>query len=366
MNMLQKTTVSLALMTSLASFGCSVAPATESTGEVTEALTAAAAAPVTATIADGVGAADARLGMTQDEVAAKLGAPSSCTGASATSTQTCTYKSADGIVRASATFDIASPRRLSVINVPFSNSSWKTLKGIAVASTETAFKSAYGSSIDAARSTYYSKVVPGVDAAGNPSETRFSLGWFNEYQPNQYFGVISVTVARGIPTGSSGTPTTGGATAPATATITDGVGAAGAWLGMTQDEVATKLGIPFSCAGSTATTTQKCTYKSADGIVRASATFDVGSPRRLSVISVPFSNASWKTLKGIAVGSTETSFVSAYGSSIDASRSTYYSKVVPGVDAAGNPSDTRFSLGWFNEYQPNQYFGVVSVTVARR
>lgn len=153
-------------------------------------------------------------------------------------------------------------------------------------------------------------------------------------------------------------------TAPVTATILEGQGAAGARLGMTQAEVAAVLGTG-TCNQVSATRNQSCTYASADGIARAIAVFDTGAPRRLITLTAPFGNATWKTTKGIHGGSSSSDLTAAYGAAIDASRSSYYSKAVPGVDSAGQPSVTRFTLGWINEYQPDQYFGVVSITVGR-
>lgn len=363
MNHLHRTLASLTLglVTSLNLLGCGPGHSGQDvTAEETEALTTGTA-PINATITDGVGAAFVQLGQTPTEVTTRLGSPASCTPDIPSQPQTCSYRSADGVLRAQASFDNGSPRRLAIVRTPFSNAGWKTLKGIVVGSTASALNSAYGSAIDTAKSTSYSKVVPGVDAAGRPSITQFTLGWFNEYQPNQYFGVTDISVVRVSPQ-----PPTGGSTAPNNGSISEGIGAANAILGLTQVQLAAVWGNPFSCTLVTALSNQSCTFKSPDGVVRASVTFNSALPRQAVAISIPSSNQAWATTKNIKVGSTETAVLNAYFGSIDLARSSSLVKVISGTDSRGLASDTRITLGWFNEYTASQYLGVTSISVATR
>ena len=98
-----------------------------------------------------------------------------------------------------------------------------------------------------------------------------------------------------------------------------------------------------------------------------------GAPRRVSLVSVGFANQSWTTTRGVHVGSTASpstsgtpagDFERAYAGLVDPARSTYYSRAVPGTDALGRPSLTRFTLGWIAEYTPDQYFGVAGITIS--
>jgi hypothetical protein len=159
------------------------------------------------------------------------------------------------------------------------------------------------------------------------------------------------------------------ATVPPVAAIVEGVGAASVDLGMTKTQVTARWGTPSRCR--TTTSSEVCTFSSVDGIQRAMVVLN-GSPRRVGLISVGFDNQSWTTTRGIHIGSTASpstsgtpagDFDRAYGGLVDPSRSTYYSRAVPGTDALGRPSLTRFTLGWFAEYTPGQYFGVTGITI---
>lgn len=158
----------------------------------------------------------------------------------------------------------------------------------------------------------------------------------------------------------------GGPSTPVTGTIHEGVGAAGVVLGMSKTQVDARWGAPARC--SVTGSGQLCSYRSADGVERAQVRLTAGAAGTVSVITVPFSNPTWSTTRGIHVGSTAHAgtgtvgagqFNAAYGPLVDPQRSTYYSRYVPAAGAGG----TRFTLGWINEYSPDQYFAVTGITV---
>lgn len=170
------------------------ASADEASSSQADAIVVRGGAPVAGDVIPGVGAAGIALGALASDVTAKWGSPSRCwtrSGAARPVTETCEYRSADGVLRASITL-AGAPKRVASLGIPFNNGTWKTARGIHVGSTAVAFNAAYGSAIDATRSTYYSKAVIG---AGSPGVTRFVLGWINEYQADQYFGVVSLSIA---------------------------------------------------------------------------------------------------------------------------------------------------------------------------
>lgn len=163
-------------------------------------------------------------------------------------------------------------------------------------------------------------------------------------------------------TAASGVPTTG--------TIREGVGAAGVNLGMSKAQVVARWGTPASC--SVRSSSEFCSFRSADGVERALVRLTGGPARTVSVITIPFSNPAWSTTRGVHVGSTAYAgtagtavgqFDDAYGALVDPNRSTYYSRYVPGVSAGGQLRGSRFTLGWINEYFPDQYFAVTGITV---
>ena len=179
-------------------------------------------------------------------------------------------------------------------------------------------------------------------------------------------GGLAVALALAVvPTGAAHAA----ASTPGTATIQEGVGAAGVNLGMTKTQVFAQWGTPRSCSASR--TRETCTFRSADGLANPLVILS-GSPRRVTLVSIRVDTLGWTTTRGIHVGSTASpglsglppaEFETAYAGLIDPDRSSYYSKVVPGVDALGRASTTRFTLGWYNEYTPSQFFGVTGITL---
>lgn len=158
---------------------------------------------------------------------------------------------------------------------------------------------------------------------------------------------------------------------PTNATIVEGRGAAGVDLGMSKAQVVATWGTPRSCSVSAGR--EVCRFASADGLANPMVVL-AGSPRRVSQITVFYDTLGWTTTRGIRVGSTAApglggtpaqAFDLAYAGLVDTARSTYYSRVVPGTDALGRPSITRFTLGWWLDYTPEQYFGVTAITVSR-
>ena len=157
---------------------------------------------------------------------------------------------------------------------------------------------------------------------------------------------------------------------PSVTTIQEGVGAGGVRLGMTKTQVVAQWGSPKSC--STTSSREVCRFTSADGLANPLVILS-SSPRRVTMVSISVDTIGWTTTRGVHVGSTASpsltghpaaEFESAYVGLIDTSRSSYYSKVVPGVDALGRASTTRFTLGWYAEYTPGQFFGVTGITVS--
>ncbi|MFN8077683.1 MAG: hypothetical protein U0Q15_19995 [Kineosporiaceae bacterium] len=178
---------------------------------------------------------------------------------------------------------------------------------------------------------------------------------------------VSVPLAAALASvGLAAAPAHAAPTVPVTATVSEGVGAAGVRLGMTKAQVTGQWGAAARCWTSSG---EWCSYASADGVERARVRWTGGA---LSLITIPLTNSTWTTSRGVHVGTPASPSLSggteafdlAYGASVDPARSTYWSRYVPGTPVAGQARGTRFTLDWFAPYTDAQYFGVVSITIS--
>jgi hypothetical protein len=144
------------------------------------------------------------------------------------------------------------------------------------------------------------------------------------------------------------------AAAPTGGTVVEGAGMAGVSLGWTRARVEASWGSPAGCSGTAAR--RSCSYRDGTGATAATVLYLNGA---LGVVTTQ--SFDWTTTQGVRTGSAASVLAAAYGTRLVTT--DYYHRVLPG-SLGGVGTKTTFTMDWWAPYSPEQYFGVLAITVA--